>query len=108
MDDSEMEAQAPIIFGQDLISTYGILNYIIKPDKFCAVTPPTQAPEEIMDNDEHCVLPFLAALLDAASLPDFTATSSRQTQSMAAINDHPMIITLTIIFIKISPPVSAR
>ena len=40
MEDSEIEAQAPIIFGQDLISTYGILNCIIKPDKYCAVQPP--------------------------------------------------------------------
>jgi len=79
----------PIIFGQDLISTYGILNYIIKPDKFCAGTPSAQAPEEIMDNDEHCVLPFSAALLDAASLPDLTTNNARQAQSMAAINDHP-------------------
>jgi len=49
----EMQAQAPIIFGQDLISMYGILNYIIKPDKYCAVQPPAQAPEEFLDNDEH-------------------------------------------------------
>jgi len=68
MEDSEMQAQAPIIFGQDLISMYGILNYIIKPNKYCAVQPPAQAPEEFVDNDEHRVLPFSAALLDAASL----------------------------------------
>jgi len=89
MEDSKMEAQAPIIFGQDLISTHGILNYIIKPDNFCAVTPPAQAPEEFIDNDEHCVLPFSAALLDAASPPDLTTTSARQAQSMAAIGEHP-------------------
>ena len=61
MEDSDIQAQAPIIFGQDLISMYGILNYIIKPDKYCAVQPPAQAPEEFLDNDEHCVLPFPAA-----------------------------------------------
>jgi len=40
MEDSDIQAQAPIIFGQDLISMCGILNYIIKPDKYCAVQPP--------------------------------------------------------------------
>jgi len=86
MEDSDMLAQAPIIFGQDLILMYGILNYIIRPDKYRAVDPPAQAPEEFLENDQHCVLPFLAALLDAANLPDFTATKSKL---MATINDLP-------------------
>jgi len=89
MEDSKMEVQAPIIFGQDLISTYGLLNYIIKPDKLCAVEPPVPAPEEFIDNDEHCVLPFSAAILDAANLSDLTTTSTRQAQSMAAIGERP-------------------
>jgi len=42
-----------------------------------------------MDDDKHSVLPFSAALLDAASLPDQTATGFRQAKSMAASNDHP-------------------
>ena len=84
MEDSDMLALAPIIFGQDLISMYGILNYIIKPDKYCAVQPPAQAPEEFLDNDEHCVLPFSAALLDAASLPDLT-----KSKMVATINGLP-------------------
>ena len=63
---------------------YGILNYIIKPDKYCAVKPPAQAPEEFVDNDEHCVLSFSAALLDAASLPNLT-----QSNMVAPINDLP-------------------
>ena len=85
MEDSEIEAQVPIIFGQDLISTHGILTYIIKLDKFCGVEPPDPAPEEFVDNDEHCVLQFSAAKLDAASLPDLTTTSNLRAQSMAAI-----------------------
>jgi len=89
MEDSEMEAQAPIIFRQDLISNHGILNYIIKPDKICAVEPPVPAPEEFMDNDQHCVLSFSAALLDAANLPDLTPIGNLQAQSMAAIGDCP-------------------
>lgn len=85
MEDSKMETQAPIIFGQDLVSTYGILNYNIEPDKFRAVEPPAPAPEEFVVNDERCVLPFSAAMLDAASLSDLTTTSNLRAQSMAAI-----------------------
>jgi len=85
MEDSEMDSQAPIIFGQDLISTYGILNYAIKPDKYQAVEPPAPAPEAFIGHDKDCVFPFSAALLDAANLPDLTMISNLRAQSMAAI-----------------------
>ena len=84
-----METQAPIIFGQDLVSTYGILNYNIEPDKFRAVEPPAPAPEEFVVNDERCVLPFSAAMLDAASLSDLTTTSNLRAHLIAAIGECP-------------------
>jgi len=55
MEYSEMETQAHIIFGEDLISAYGISNYIIKPDKYQAIEPPTPAPEELVDNWHVCI-----------------------------------------------------
>jgi len=69
LEDNPAKAQAPIIFGQDLISTYGILNYIVKPYQYHAISRPEAAPEEMYDNPSDCVLPFAAAMLDASGLP---------------------------------------
>ena len=70
LDDPEATQETPIILGRDLINMYGILNYIVQPFHYKPVEGPVPAPEETLDTENTCVLPFSAAILDPSSIPN--------------------------------------
>jgi len=86
LDDPEATQETPIILGQDLINMYGILNYIVQPSHYKPVEGPVPAPEETLDTENTCVLPFSAAILDPSSIPNMVPIW-HAAKSLAAIHD---------------------
>jgi len=68
-DDEGPSQAAPIIFGQDLINLYGILNYIVLPATYKRIEAPVPAPEEMLENVDGCIIPFSTAILNMSGMP---------------------------------------
>jgi len=86
LNDPEATQETPIILGQDLINMYGILNYIVQPLHYKSVDGPVPAPEETLDTENTCVLPFSAAILDPSSIPNMVPIW-HAAKSLAAIHN---------------------